>query len=115
MNNTLLFIPFILFYFMTIGTRAIGMELAQDNIEAAEAESADGTMAALAIAKPQEIDRVALQKAFRTAKYMSWAMTLVLLILIPMPMFGAEYIFSTGFFTGMYCIYICTYTYIYLT
>jgi hypothetical protein len=41
-----------------------------------------------------------LLKASKIAKIMTVVMTLCLLILWPFPMFGSNYIFSQGFFTG---------------
>ncbi|KAF4462571.1 urea active transporter [Fusarium albosuccineum] len=48
---------------------------------------------------PEE-DKAKLNKASKTAKIMTVCMTLALLVLWPMPMYGSSYVFSKEFFTG---------------
>ncbi|KAF2681161.1 urea active transporter [Lentithecium fluviatile CBS 122367] len=48
----------------------------------------------------EEEEQAKLYKASRIARYMTVFMTLALLVLWPMPMYGSGYIFSKKFFTG---------------
>ncbi|KAF2864876.1 urea active transporter [Massariosphaeria phaeospora] len=48
----------------------------------------------------EEEEQVKLLKASRIARWMTLGMTLALLILWPMPMYGSGYVFSKKFFTG---------------
>jgi len=45
------------------------------------------------------LDHAVLQRTFKRAAYISLSLCFVLMILVPMPMFGQSYIFSSGFFT----------------
>ncbi|KAM7213408.1 putative urea active transporter 1 [Rhypophila decipiens] len=47
-----------------------------------------------------EQEQVKLAKAAKIARWLTIGLTLSLLVLWPMPMFGSGYIFSKGFFTG---------------
>ncbi|KAF2713524.1 urea active transporter [Pleomassaria siparia CBS 279.74] len=63
----------------------------------------------------EEEEQAKLLKASKIARYMTVFMTLVLLILWPMPMYGSGYVFSKKFFTGwvvvgilwMFCSAFC--------
>ncbi|OCL08720.1 Na+/solute symporter [Glonium stellatum] len=60
-------------------------------------------------------EQAKLKKASRIARYMTVFMTLALLVLWPMPMYGSAYVFSKKFFTGwvvvgilwMFCSAFC--------
>ncbi len=63
----------------------------------------------------EEEEQIKLLKASKIARWMTVFMTLALLILWPMPMYGSGYIFSKKFFTGwvvvgilwMFCSAFC--------
>ena len=63
----------------------------------------------------EEEEQTKLLKASKIARYMTVFMTLALLILWPMPMYGSGYVFSKKFFTGwvvvgilwMFCSAFC--------
>lgn len=48
----------------------------------------------------EEAEQAKLYKASRIARWMTLVMTLALLVLWPMPMYGSGYVFSKKFFTG---------------
>ncbi|KAF7317809.1 Na+/solute symporter [Mycena kentingensis (nom. inval.)] len=50
--------------------------------------------------EPNNVDREELQRVFVRASYISGTLTFIILILIPMPLFGQNYIFSRKFFSG---------------
>jgi SSS family transporter len=52
------------------------------------------------LAAEEEEEQAKLYKASRIARWMTLFMTLALLVLWPMPMYGSGYIFSKKFFTG---------------
>ncbi|KAJ1554108.1 hypothetical protein HK096_004985, partial [Nowakowskiella sp. JEL0078] len=49
---------------------------------------------------PSETDEVKLNKAAKIAYYSSIVLTVVLILIWPLPMFFSKYVFSEGFFTG---------------
>jgi len=55
---------------------------------------------------PAPPDHAELQRVFKRAGWLSLALTFVVTILIPMPMFGQDYIFSRKFFTGWVAVSI---------
>lgn len=55
--------------------------------------------ATVTLVAPEE-DKAKLNKASKIAKVMTVCMTLALLVLWPMPMYGSSYVFSKEFFTG---------------
>ena len=83
------------------GTRSIGFEL---SLGAQVDPAAEPQM--LAPRADADIDQVALQKAFRTAAWASLILTIILVILIPLTLFGTQYVYSKGFFTGWVVIAI---------
>lgn len=62
-------------------------------------ESIPGTQTVLD-AQQSEKEQAVLKRASKIAKSMTVFMTLALLILWPMPMYGSGYVFSRKFFTG---------------
>jgi hypothetical protein len=61
------------------------------------------------VVQSTEEDLIGLNKASRFAKISSVVLTLALVILWPLPMFGSQYVFSREFFTGwivVSCIWI---------
>lgn len=60
-------------------------------------------------------EAVQLEKAAKTARWLTISMTLIFLILWPIPMYGSGYVFSRGFFTGwivvgfiwIFCTILC--------
>lgn len=62
-------------------------------------DSAEGTTAGYTFVVPEE-DKKKLNHASKIAKIMTVCMTLALLVLWPMPMYGSAYVFSKPFFTG---------------
>ncbi|KJX97148.1 hypothetical protein TI39_contig545g00002 [Zymoseptoria brevis] len=48
----------------------------------------------------EEVEQKKLQRAAKIARTLTVAMTLILLVLWPMPLYGSGYIFSKRFFTG---------------
>lgn len=67
----------------------------------AETSGGDSEAAVVAsyIVAPEE-DKAKLNRASKIAKIMTVCMTLFLLVLWPMPMYGSSYVFSKPFFTG---------------
>jgi hypothetical protein len=51
-------------------------------------------------AEEEAIEQTKLLRASKIAKYTTAAMTLILLVLWPMPLYGTGYIFSESFFAG---------------
>jgi hypothetical protein len=70
-------------------------EADSDSDKAAAAVSAAATTA-----QQDAEDQAKLRRAAKIARTLTVVLTLALLILWPMPMFGSNYIFSKGFFTG---------------
>lgn len=48
----------------------------------------------------EEVDRAGLQRIFKRAAYISISLALLIAIIIPMPLFGSNYVFSRKFFTA---------------
>lgn len=53
-------------------------------------------------AAEQEADMKRLNKDAKIARSLTVFMTVALLVIWPMPMYGSKYVFSKGFFTGKY-------------
>lgn len=67
-----------------------------DNIDAEAAVSHHATPHLV----DQEAEQVKLNRASKIAKFTTAIMTLILLILWPMPLYGTGYVFSLQFFSG---------------
>ncbi|CAD1811594.1 transporter, solute:sodium symporter (SSS) family protein [Candida parapsilosis] len=50
-------------------------------------------------------DQMQLHKAFKTTAIVCVVVTICLVILFPMPLYGSKYIFSKKFFTGWVCVF----------
>lgn len=54
----------------------------------------------------QDAEMTQLNKDAKIARGLTVFMTIALLVLWPMPMYGSKYVFSKGFFTGEHCVTI---------
>jgi len=73
-------------------------KMTKDFVEAVDYQMTAESAAAL--------DRNELQRVFKRASWISLLLTFIITILIPMPMFGENYIFSRKFFTGWIAVSI---------
>ncbi|ROT35093.1 urea active transporter [Sodiomyces alkalinus F11] len=77
----------------------VDLELVPGNSRGAATEAAESTPATAAAAAAAD-EKAKLDKAAKIARYLCIGLTLGFLIMWPMPMYGTEYVFSKGFFTG---------------
>ncbi|EEU34692.1 uncharacterized protein NECHADRAFT_70607 [Fusarium vanettenii 77-13-4] len=102
--SPIIFVPFFTFVFgadrydwsSMAAIKQIEDSNSSDMMEDSENASPPATFT---LVVPEE-DKAKLNKASKTAKIMTVCMTLALLVLWPMPMYGSSYVFSKEFFTG---------------
>ncbi|KAF8839783.1 urea transporter [Paxillus ammoniavirescens] len=88
-------------------TRAINLsaahkkpaDVAEDAEDEKKVPNSSASTVSNAATQDSELDPVGLKKAFRFAAWSSVIMTIIFMILIPLPLFGASTIFSTTGFT----------------
>ena len=68
------------------------------NLETIDTEAGNETSGVVVVASEEE--KAMLNRASNIAKYMTVTLTVALLVLWPMPMYGSGYVFSRKFFTG---------------
>lgn len=101
--SPLVFVPILTFVFGADRYNWASMaaiKQASDTDSSAPASGDESAIPPTEIPVMPEQDRAKLNKASKIAKGMTVAMTISLLVLWPLPMYGSGYIFSKPFFTG---------------
>ncbi|KAH7347611.1 Sodium:solute symporter family-domain-containing protein [Plectosphaerella cucumerina] len=96
--SPIIFVPVLTFAFGADNYDWASMGAIKQADDVTTTDSEGGVQQSFLVA-PEE-DKAKLNRASKIAKIMTVAMTLALLVLWPMPMYGSAYVFSQKFFTG---------------
>ncbi|KIK93077.1 hypothetical protein PAXRUDRAFT_829359 [Paxillus rubicundulus Ve08.2h10] len=83
----------------TLGAHKKPAEVAEDTEDEKKVPNSSALTVSNATTQDSKLDPVGLEEAFRFAAWSSVIMTVIFMILIPLPLFGASTIFSTTGFT----------------